>query len=119
MDGGQFVGAIKLYVRDAAISGAVETLLDPPGRNVPDAVRCSSEWFNALASDDREQVERAIASAVDSAVFGMLAVIDGVRAVEDTSEKGDFILIHKKADKETFLNPNDGEYLHDIYNTAD
>jgi hypothetical protein len=119
MDSKQFLEALKLCVRDAAVSGTIETLTDPPGRRVSDADRRSSEWFNALSSEDKGHVERAIASAVDGAIFGMLAVIDGVRTVENTSEKGDFVLIHKKEDTEIVLNPPDGDYLHNIYNSVD
>ena len=55
--------------------------------------------------------------AAFDAVFGLLCIIDGVRVIEDGPEKSEFRLVRVASDgKETVLNPEDGDYLHDILN---
>jgi len=51
---------------------------------------------------------------IDYAVFGFLTVLDGVRAVESTPEKGEFELRFSKGGIETVISPSD-PYLHDLF----
>jgi hypothetical protein len=48
------------------------------------------------------------------AVFGVLALLDGARVIEDTPEKGRFKLTFHKGSREWELNPPNGVPLHDI-----
>jgi len=54
---------------------------------------------------------------VDAAVFGFLCVIDGVRAMGEDGAVVDFELYCKKGDETVRLNPGQGEFLHDLYNS--
>lgn len=54
--------------------------------------------------------------AAHGALFEVLAVLDGVVAVEDTRDKGTFTLTFRKGSKEWVLNPPEGEFLHDLLN---
>ncbi len=118
MDGKQFIDAVKICVRRPAIKGAIKNLADPPGRRITDFDRQHSQWFNGLSIEDKQNVEAAITKAVDDALFGFLAVIDGVRVVEDTVDKGEFTLLYRN-DGETIINDPKAQYLHDLYNCDD
>jgi hypothetical protein len=117
MNSEEFIEKIKLVVRDAAVEGTVENLLDPPGRSVGDRMRLRSEWYNSLSIDEKSYITDVIVEAVDEAVFGLLAVIDGVRVIEKEGTKGRFVLIYRK-DEDTVINSPDEAYLHDIYNLS-
>lgn len=56
--------------------------------------------------------------AAHGAVFGLLAVLDGVRAIEGLGPKGLLRLIYVSPDgEETVLNDEAGEELHDLLNS--
>jgi hypothetical protein len=55
-----------------------------------------------------------ITMASDTTMFSFLCVLDGVRAIEDTEEKGQLKLIFSKDGVEELLNNPDEEYLHDL-----
>jgi hypothetical protein len=63
-------------------------------------------------------VSAVIATAVDGALFGLLCVLDGVRAVEDGEIKGEFRLHYIKGGV-AVLNGPDAPFLHDLYNDPD
>jgi hypothetical protein len=113
MNDHDFIRAIGLAVRESAISGTMQTLASPPGRRPPADKLRRAEWFNALEEADRENVERVAADAVDSAIFGFLCVLDGVRAVEDQECRGGFELWHVRDDERVLLN-QDAD-LHDKF----
>ncbi|MCP4990020.1 MAG: hypothetical protein GY928_29425 [Colwellia sp.] len=114
MNSEQFISIIKKVVRESAIEDTIENLEDPPGRRVSENERYRSDWFNGLSSDSRINVESIITDAVDEALFGLLSVIDGARAIEDGENKGKLILTHKKQ-QEKVLNDPDNIGLHDLY----
>lgn len=116
MDSYEFVTAIRRVVRDDTIENLVDYLEDPPGRNVPEATKNKSDWFKKLSAKDRFFVESVIQEAVSDAIFGMLAVLDGVRAIEGPGKKGNLKLIYE-GDQEVLINDPKGEDLHDIFNS--
>ncbi len=112
-----FIELIKMHVRDAAIEDVILKLNKPPGRKPRQRHVAQSQWFNQLSTDDKNNVKEVVQEAVDEAIFGFLAVLDGVRAVEDSSEhNGEFKLMYGREDGEDRLNDPDKEYLHDIFN---
>ncbi len=115
MDREQFIKGILLRVRDSAISGTLKSLVEPPGRRPLKEDMVLSEWFNNLSEQDKEMVKKIIENAVDSSVFGFLAVLDGVRVIEEGPSKGDFELYYVNGSLRIRLNETDDEYLHDIY----
>ena len=82
---------------------------------MPELERKRSEWFNNLPEGDRRNVESIIVDAVNEALFGLLSVLDGARAIEDSGDKGQLVLTHKGV-KENLLNDPDKIGLHDLYN---
>jgi hypothetical protein len=118
MNSEEFVAAVKEVVRDSAIGDTIENLEDPPGRKVPEAEKQRSEWFNNLSEKDRSNVESIVTEAVDEALFGLLSVLDGSRAIEDGDDKGRLLLVHKGL-TEVLLNDPDKIGLHDLYNAKD
>ncbi|EKO3627863.1 hypothetical protein [Vibrio metschnikovii] len=115
MNSEQFISVIKKVVRECAIEDTIENLEDPPGRKVPEAEQLRSDWFNRLTEDDRRKVESIVTDAVDEALFGLLSVIDGARAIEDGEDKGRLALIYKGLNEELLNDPNKIG-LHDLYN---
>ena len=116
MDSQEFIDAVKLAVRDSAVSEILGILSSPPGRRPKQEITEMSAWYNSLDMDQRRMVAGVIKEAADSAVFGFLCVLDGVRAVEDSPHKGHFELRYVK-DGVTLLNAPEDEMLHDIFNS--
>lgn len=110
MNSEEFVNAIELYVRDAAIEDTISNLKSPPGRRVPEEVRSRSDWYNNLSELDRHHVDSAIASAVHAAIFGLFAALDGARTID--AGQGRFELTYV-ADQRILLNP-ESINLHDL-----
>jgi hypothetical protein len=113
MNAEEFIHAIKLAVRDAAITNTIDVLARPPGRRPSQQLLDQSQWYKSLDEQERSLLGDVLALAVDHAVFGFLCVIDGVRVVEDGPIKGEFQLSYVK-DKAEIVNPPD-IMLHELY----
>ena len=113
MDSQDFVTAVERYVGDAAIEDTIANLKAPPGRQVLPEVRARSDWYNGLSEEDRIHVDSVIASAVHAALFGLLAVFDGARTIDEG--KGRFELTYV-TDQRFLLNPQSID-LHDLLTT--
>ena len=118
MDPYDFVRSIKEAVEDAAIEGTIESLENLPGRKPAKELVENSEWYKSLDEVGKSRVKSIIADSVGSAVFGMFAVLDGVRSISPIGEKNNLELVHHSGQKKTLLNDPDKEFLHDIYNDA-
>jgi hypothetical protein len=116
MDAEEFIDAIKSWVRNQAIKDVIHQLVSPSGRLVPENVKRRAEWYRNLNDSDREMLREVVAEATDSAIFGLLCMIDGVRVIENTYEKGKFELYFVKEGKK-LLNSPDIDFLHDLYNS--
>lgn len=116
MDNELFTESIKLYVRDTAIKSTISVLEKPPGRKPSQSTVAQSQWFNQLSTNEQHMVQEVIQEGIDMALFGFLAVLDGVRVIEDDGE-GEFVLLYKRKGVKERINDPDKEYLHDIYNS--
>lgn len=114
MTADEFVAAIKVAVHDAAVAGVIETVERPSGREPAECLIKLSSWYNALSPADQENVRTMVTRGVHAALFGLLAVIDGARVIEDVGEKSEFTLIQKRDGAETAIN-SPAMLLHDIY----
>ena len=83
MDSSSFVEGVYVAVYEGAIDDVVTLLSDSPGRAPSPRIIALSEWYRALEASDAKHVEEVIRLSVDLAVFGFLAVLDGVRAVDN------------------------------------
>ena len=64
-----------------------------------------SAWFNLLTATDKERVANVVRTAAYSAVFNMMAVLDGVKVIDE-------------AHTELYLRTGSGELLngdHDLH----
>jgi len=91
----EFVEMIRQVVLDAAVVATEKNLLSPPGRSSL-ALKQLSTWYKELSAIDQSMVAKCMQRAAHSAVFGFFAVLDGVRVIEDTEEKGDLVLEYRR-----------------------
>jgi len=70
-----------------------------------------------LDTPNKEWLQEIIKLAVGESIFGILCVIDGVRQIESTLEKGELFLEFRKNGETIRLNDPNQEYLHDIFNS--
>lgn len=110
MNSEDFVRAIERHVKDAAIGDTLASLKAPAGRRIPPDVRARSDWYNGLSEIESTHVEGVVKAAVHAAVFGLLAVLDGARTIDDGS--GQFELVYV-AGQRILLNPQSVD-LHDM-----
>lgn len=115
MNGNDFVKALASTVRDSAVHGTIKNLEYPPGRKPSIELITLSDWYKQLSGNDKEMLRKVLVSVADSSIFGVLAIIDGVRVVEDSSDKGEFELYYVKNDNKTLLNDPNEDYLHEMY----
>ncbi len=115
MNNREFVNLIRSIVRDGAVKHTLKLLERPPGRRPPEKLVKLSQWYHALPPDQREWVGLAISEAVDDAVFGFLAVLDGVGQIEEPEERGELKLFYERDGNRELINDFDKELLHDIF----
>jgi hypothetical protein len=117
LDSKYFVEAIISCVRDTAVEDTVSVMEEPPGRKPRKKDLVLSAWYNKQSIRDKEMIKKALYEAVDSSLFGLFAVIDGIRTIEDVGHKGDFKLYFEKDGEKKLINESIKEYLHDVYNS--
>jgi hypothetical protein len=83
MNAEEFVGGVHAAAYRNAISGVLKQLANPAGRRPRKDVVELSKWFNQLTGEGRERVEGTVRRAVYQAIFDMLAVLDGVSAIDE------------------------------------
>ncbi|MEI7728026.1 MAG: hypothetical protein WCO56_00525 [Verrucomicrobiota bacterium] len=115
MNASEFVAALRSEVQDSAAEETIALLQHPPGKKPAPALVALSQWFNTLSETDRQRVRETVSLAAHQAVFGFLAVLDGVRVIEDGSDRGTLELHYVKAEQLVLLNAPSGPLLHDIF----
>lgn len=111
----EFVDGVKKYVMDAAVSDAMQVVVDPPGRQPPEHLVELSKWFAGVSQADREMIRRMMANVAHFAVFGLLVVLDSSRKVVD-APPGHFELcyVHDDDEGRDVLSGPKGAILHDL-----
>lgn len=80
----EFVAAVKNAAFDSAVTGTMKMLREgPPGRGPHPRGSALSLWFSQLSAGDQQMVVECVRDAAHAAVFGLLCVLDGVRAIDD------------------------------------
>jgi hypothetical protein len=115
----EFVAILRKVVLEAAVEATLANLQRPPGRRPKQALLDASALYQRLSDENRILLENVMRMTAHHAVFGLLAVLDGMRVVEDSPDKGNFRLTFQKGDLEWELNPSDGIPLHAILNQQD
>jgi len=109
-----FIEAIVSEVHKDSVDGVVSDLANgPPGRGPSKRSQELHEWYSKLEGEEKEYIQQVIEHAVHSSIFGLLAVLDGVRGIEDGVKEGSFELKYKNNDGEFVL--SDESDLHDEY----
>lgn len=111
----EFVRSVKHQAKDAAVATTIGRLSHPPGRRPSSQDLQLSAWYNALSDSDREQLHSIVSEAAESAVFGVLAILDGVRPIEGPGVKGELELVYRKGEERLLITDPNQEMLHDIY----
>ncbi|MGA9699644.1 MAG: hypothetical protein WBQ67_12075 [Acinetobacter sp.] len=115
MNNADFVDALRVYVRDAGIKDVISKLKSPPGRKVTPEMKNLSEWYNGLSEEDTNRVNTIMELVAHDVLFGIFAVLDGVRIIDE--EKGQFELTYR-TQKDTFMLNNPSELgLHGLLNS--
>lgn len=117
MNGQEFVGALKKVVVSSAVKSVTENLEEPPGRSPAERLILMSEFYKQLNQEQKDVVITIIKEAVETTAFGLLCVLDGVRAIENPGDKGVLALYYEKGGNKVLLNDPAGEYLHDLLRT--
>ena len=113
----EFVNIVHKVIYESAIRGAISNLENPPGRKPGQRLVTLSKWFNNLSPEDKEHVRAAVQSGVHAAVFSFLAVLDGVRVIDDYPEHGELELRYVRNGESVLINEfRSGEFLHDLFN---
>lgn len=109
-----FVDAIRTEAQEAASSDVITLLENPPGRRPDPELVELSQWFNTLSDFDKQHVSKVASLTSREAVFGVLAILDGVRVVEDGAERGRLELRYVKDSDSRLLNDPSGPFLHEL-----
>ncbi|MFD2036345.1 hypothetical protein ACFSKL_16190 [Belliella marina] len=112
----EFIKKIKTVVSEATISDVLENLESPAGRNPNKELLDVSNWYNSLDQLNKFYIRRIIETSVDTSVFGFLCVLDEIRTVENSPNKGSLKLFYTNEEANTLINNHEEEYLHDLYN---
>jgi hypothetical protein len=110
----EFVAAIKTTVHDSALAAVIESVEAPSGRTPAPSLLQLSSWYSALSEADKLHVQAMVLQGVHAALFGVFAVIDGARVLEDVPEKSEFVLLQRRGGVETEIT-EPANPLHDIY----
>ena len=102
MDQTTFVDLLRAVVLDGLSNDLARNWKEPPGRLRSDERSRRSQWVSQMSDDDRELLEAFGSEAARAALFGVLAVLDGARKVEDQSE-GHLELRHVQAGEAQLL----------------
>lgn len=114
MNASEFVKIARLHACGSAVEDTISVLRDPPGRRPSSDLVRESHWFNALDGSGKTMVEDIIRRSAENAIFGLFCILDGVRVVEDTEDKGDFELRFIKNGVSEVISPSD-DFLHDLF----
>ena len=85
MDQTAFVDLLRAVVLDGLSSDLAGYWRDPPGRLRSEERAARAEWLKRMSDADRTLIEAFGSEAARSARFGMLAVLDGARKIENAS----------------------------------
>lgn len=109
-----FVAILKEVVMHSSVRDTIKNLENPPGRNPPIDWLILCEFYRSL--DERQKIlfSKILSEVSETTLFGVLCVLDGVRAVEDDPDKGYFELLYRKGDKAILLNDPEEDFLHDF-----
>ncbi|WP_263915068.1 hypothetical protein [Achromobacter sp. 79A6] len=78
----EFIAAIKRHVQQQAVDDLIATYIAPPGRRPSDQLSKIAQWRARLTVNEQSLFDAVISESVRVALFGVFAVVDGVRCVD-------------------------------------
>jgi len=115
MDSEEFVRVVKLTCSDNKGEENVRSLRNPPGRRPSAKLQRLSKWFHQLSPENQAGLAEALNDAAEGAVFGLLCILDGVRAIESGPDKGRLELYYVNGEQRVLLNDPAREELHNLF----
>ncbi len=112
----EFIEKIILDVRNAALEDVILKLNRPPGRRPRQRHILQSKWYSQLSHENKSMLQQVLLEAIDEALFGIFAVLDGVRSIQEPESKGQLELSYNDGGSRQLLNDTKSNSLHDIYN---
>ena len=112
----EFVRNLKIAVLDTTVYDTLSILLDPPGRRPDRSNDPTADWYRELSVEGQAHVQKLAQLVANSVLFGVFAVLDGVRAIEDGSPKCELKLTFEKDGNIVWLNDPNGAELHNVFN---
>lgn len=113
MDSKYFVEILRKVVQERSVESVLQNLEQPPGRQPPLELKELSAFYARLNEDDRAVLKKVLHHATEMTFFGFLCVLDGVRAIENSEDKGTLELWYRKGEQTILLNDPDEDFLHD------
>jgi hypothetical protein len=95
----------------AAVQDSLSLITAPPGRRPPESLMELHRWYESLGNEDREMLRKVMAFTADSAVFGLLCLIDNVRPVTEGYRETLSLKVRSASGEERQLAP-EGVELH-------
>lgn len=118
MDGKSFIELLKNTSRIDAIKTTISLLEDLDGKGYNEKMKKMCYFYSNLKNIDKKNINNIIKLSVDTSFFNFLCVIDGVSAIENGPNKGDFKLYYIKNNKNILLNCEE-DLLHDYYDISE
>lgn len=109
----KFIEAIRIAIIDNSVSSVQTNLIKLAGRKPQERLKAMSNWYHTLNDIDKNVVMEIVKESVETAVFGFLCVLDGVRQIEN-EDKGKLILYYEKGEDKIFLNDPHSPGLHEF-----
>lgn len=107
----KFIYLLHEAVITAATTGVLSTIANPPGRKPKENIIQLSRWFKTLSKDNQKQIAKLVDIVAEECLFGVCAVLDGVRVVDAETKCFEISQI----DYDSKKTPITGEvYLHDL-----
>jgi hypothetical protein len=111
MDEQKFLNLVEMCVQKQAIDDLIRTFTIPPGRRPREVLTKISEWYGRLNVDEQKLFYETVTESVRTALFGLFAIVDGVRVVDKNVDK--FIIAAQDFQgKRTLINDDTNSDLH-------
>jgi hypothetical protein len=112
----EFIKSIKVAVHDETVSSVFAELRKPAGRKPTSEKKELSDWFNSLDETDQQRVMLIIKETSSTAVFGLLCLFDGVRALNNNNtDRLKISVISEDSSSETKVHDGTPPFLHDLF----
>lgn len=106
-----FIDKLKNAVIPLATTGLLAAIENPSGRKPDEKILQLSEWLNSLSDTDKANVTKLVEESVIECLFGVCAVLDGVRVVDKDTDRFEISQINYEGKKEPLLGEID---YHDL-----